>query len=230
MKTALNQVTPAIEVSLGWIEIISLISGIASLILAIFAIWLSITFYKMSNESSKEIRQSSDNINNNVSKLEKIFDTMYTDTFGMVKDTVDHMRKQTDKTSEVDIAAEVQKKIEEAVTIELSKVQTDNLSKDQVKDLVMDIVEKSKDTEVMVQINSIKNQIIAYLRSYGSASYERLRDAVFLEKNFSKKSVSIFNQAISDLVDAGIIENPYSLHNGRPYISPLTAIELKVKK
>ncbi|GAA5258058.1 hypothetical protein PROTEUSMB838_02760 [Proteus sp. MB838] len=50
-------------------EVISFIASIASLILAIGAIWLSIVFFKMSEHASKETSKSADKIQSSVDNL-----------------------------------------------------------------------------------------------------------------------------------------------------------------
>lgn len=74
-------------------EIISFIASIASLLLAVGAIWLSIVFFKMSNEAAKETTKAASEIQSNVERLEKLFDKLYSDTFSMMKDTVTDMRE-----------------------------------------------------------------------------------------------------------------------------------------
>lgn len=75
------------------ITIIGFIATIASLVLAIGAIWLSFVFYKMSNEASKETTKAAKDIQASVERLEKIFDKLYSDTFSMMRDTVTDMRQ-----------------------------------------------------------------------------------------------------------------------------------------
>lgn len=74
-------------------EIISFIASISSLIVSAGAIWLSIVFFKMSDQAAKETTKSSDKIQSSVDKLEKLFDKLYSDTFSMMKDTVGDMRQ-----------------------------------------------------------------------------------------------------------------------------------------
>ncbi len=74
------------------IELLALIASIASLILAVGAIWLSLVFFKMSEASSKVTTKAASDIDASVQKLEKLFDKLYSDTFSMVKDTVSDMR------------------------------------------------------------------------------------------------------------------------------------------
>lgn len=75
------------------IELLALVASIASLILAIGAIWLSMVFYNMSDTASKATTKAASDIDASVQKLEKLFDKLYSDTFSMMKDTVSDMRK-----------------------------------------------------------------------------------------------------------------------------------------
>jgi alanyl-tRNA synthetase len=79
--------------SFPWAEAFSIIASIVSLVLGGFAIWLSIVFYRLSNESSAKIKESADRIAASVDRLEALFDKLYADTFSMMKDTVSDMRK-----------------------------------------------------------------------------------------------------------------------------------------
>src|ERR1051326_2930926 len=74
-------------------EVLSMIASIASLVLAILAIWLSIVFYKMATASSERTTDAARGIAANVDRLEKLFDRLYADTFGIMKDTVSDMRR-----------------------------------------------------------------------------------------------------------------------------------------
>lgn len=74
------------------IELFAIVSSAVSLILGFFAIWLSLKLYKLSEESSQKLKESADKIGTSVSKLELIFDKLYSDTFTIMKDTVEGMR------------------------------------------------------------------------------------------------------------------------------------------
>ncbi len=74
-------------------ELMSLISSIAALILAIVAIALSIAFFRMTSELSTSAKEAAKGIGSSVEKLEKLFDHLYADTFSMMRDTVSDMRK-----------------------------------------------------------------------------------------------------------------------------------------
>jgi hypothetical protein len=75
------------------IEVISLLSTIASLIFAVLAIWLSIVFYRLSITASKATEDVTKGISASVERLEKIFDKLYSDTFSVMRETVTDMRK-----------------------------------------------------------------------------------------------------------------------------------------
>jgi len=73
-------------------DIIAFIASIASLILAVVAIWLSVFFFRLSDEASKATTGAAKGIAASVDRLEKLFDKLYSDTFSMMKDTVTDMR------------------------------------------------------------------------------------------------------------------------------------------
>jgi hypothetical protein len=79
--------------AMSLLEVVSLISGLASIILAVVAVTLSIVFFQMSSAENKEVKASSDKISASVDRLEKIFDTLYSDTFSIVRETVTDMRE-----------------------------------------------------------------------------------------------------------------------------------------
>lgn len=74
-------------------QIISFVASVASLIVAIGAIWLSVVFFQMSNEASKATTEAAKGIAASVERLEKLFDKLYSDTFSMMRETVSDMRK-----------------------------------------------------------------------------------------------------------------------------------------
>lgn len=74
-------------------DVIAFIASIASLILAITAIWLSVVFFRMSDAASKATSEAAKDIAASVDRLENLFDKLYSDTFSMMRDTVTDMRK-----------------------------------------------------------------------------------------------------------------------------------------
>jgi hypothetical protein len=74
-------------------EVAALIASIVSIIISGFAIWLSITFYRMSVGESAKTTEAANEIASGVKRLDDLFDRLYADTFGMMKDTLTDMRK-----------------------------------------------------------------------------------------------------------------------------------------
>ena len=101
---------------LNIIEVISLTASIASLVLAIVAIWLSLVFFKLSGATSEKANEASRSVMSSVEKLEKIFDKLYSDTFSIMKDTVSDMRKHYWKEEpDDDIDVELKEKTNEKI-------------------------------------------------------------------------------------------------------------------
>ncbi|MBX2831082.1 MAG: hypothetical protein KTR23_07900 [Rhodospirillales bacterium] len=107
------------------IDLVSLIASIASLVLAVLAIWLSIFFYKMSDQAAKKTDDAAKDISSSVQKLEKIFDKLYSDTFSMMRDTVADMRTHIWKQSDVenDEIADFKKEIKDQIKKDISNIE-----------------------------------------------------------------------------------------------------------
>ncbi len=131
------------------LEIAALIAAIVSIAIAGFAVWLSITFYRMSNEVSTGIKDASRGIASSVEKLEQLFNTFYSDTFSMVKDTFSDMRKHAWPDS--DKKVDVESMIEEKMSPELDSLKTE------MSTSISDIVAKiAKATD---QIDDVKHGV-----------------------------------------------------------------------
>ena len=117
------------------IELISLIASIASLILAIGAIWLSIVFFRMSNEASKATTEAAKGIDASVQRLEKLFDKLYSDTFSMMKDTVTDMRKHIWNKPELEnkeVSEELREEIKNQVLSALNDQSSSGVDKEEI--------------------------------------------------------------------------------------------------
>jgi uncharacterized membrane protein len=171
------------------IELVGLIASIASLILAVGAIWLSIVFFKMSNEASQATTEAAKGIDASVKRLENLFDKLYSDTFSMMKDTVSDMRKHiwngddSDNVNENknDILEEADKKAEEKVQeikSALDKQLNEILKKQQIADgkvsgigkelevLLDNAIQTSRMIESEAREETVRNHILMALRSF----------------------------------------------------------------
>lgn len=101
-------------------ETTALVASIVSIIIGGFAIWLSVTFYRMSNKISEDTKEAAKGISASVNRLESLFDSLYSDTFSMMKDTVSDMRKHIWPVKEQ--SAEEQKQIEEKADAKIDEL------------------------------------------------------------------------------------------------------------
>jgi hypothetical protein len=70
-----------------------LFSAALSTVLAIVALWLSLYFYRRSVEQARLSETSANQIAASVDRLEKLFSSLYADTFSMMRETVTDMRQ-----------------------------------------------------------------------------------------------------------------------------------------
>ncbi|MEW4290055.1 hypothetical protein [Rossellomorea marisflavi] len=224
MGMANNQV---IEISLGGIEVFSIIASVISIVLGVVAIWLSIVFYKMSEKSSKEVERSSNAIDSNVQKLDALFDKMYSDTFGMVKDTVSDMRKYVYKedsqsTNTNIVSTEIEKKAKNVVDQALLDFQGDSLSKMDVIKIVNDVVKKSTQVVEDFEKDNI-NYVMNILEKHnGKINYGLL---ITMLENEGKQINSF--KVIDDMLAQDLILNPFHIRGGERVIFHSTDIVLK---
>jgi hypothetical protein len=111
-------------------DVINLFSAATSIVLAVVALALSIFFFVQSKKAAEQGSKSAEEISASVTRLEKIFDSLYSDTFTMMRETVTDMRhhvwkiaptKSTTGIEEEDAEGR-RSELESAVLTELSKV------------------------------------------------------------------------------------------------------------
>jgi hypothetical protein len=81
------------QTSISGLDLINLFAAASSIVLAVVALALSIFFFVQSKRDAERSNQSAQDISSSVERLEKIFDSLYSDTFSMMRDTVSDMRK-----------------------------------------------------------------------------------------------------------------------------------------
>ncbi|MGZ0054184.1 hypothetical protein [Bacillus cereus] len=231
MKGSIQEGDQVIEVSLKAVEIFSIFSSVISLVLGILAIVLSILFYKMSEKSSKEVENAARDIDSNVKKLEMMFEKMYADTFGMVKETVSDMRRyvytNNGKENGDTLTEEIEQKTNEVVNKALEGIQEKNLDKDQIKDLVLHLIEKSKDVEQNLKVDSYIDKIKNILASESLTFPELLKE---LNGEDNQDSRKLF-EALERMAEEKIIVDPFNRHDEDGIsISHNTKIRLRKRK
>ncbi len=231
-------------------EIISLTASLASLILAIVAIWLSITFYKFSNDLSKETRESADTIKSSVDRLEKLFDKLYTDTFSMMKETVadirEHAWEKTKVSDETSYDVEFKKNVNQQIDaikndvykkindIFESQKTTDSRFEDfrkEIREIAEDTIQKSVGVESIAKEQTIRKVIIQILRKRKKPiSASNLYDILKVKGFHSLEKIL---EDLKKLEEEGIVllTNTENTSSGDvlDYILPATIIRLENK-
>lgn len=161
------------------VQAVALLASMASLALAIVAIWLSFKFYTMSIRSSEKIEEANRAIGASVDRLEKVFQMQYSDTFSMVRDTYTDFRKhlmpETTAVARAEQLAEsaADQKVEQLRTEigdELTKIvnrvgQTD-AQLGSVKTQLEGVIEKAIDRSRKVDQEAVKETLEAAIISY----------------------------------------------------------------
>jgi len=211
MKGSLQDGEQVIEVSLKAVEVFSIISSAISLVLGVVAIILSILFYKMSDKSAREVEKAAHDIDSNVKKLEMMFEKMYADTFGMVKETVSDMRQyvytNNGKGNGDILSEEIESKTNEIVNKTLEGIQANNLTKDQVKDLVLNLIEKSKDVEQNLKTDSYIDRVKKVL-AHKSLTFPEILEELHGEHADNQDSRELF-EALEKMAEERIIADPF---------------------
>jgi DNA-binding MarR family transcriptional regulator len=74
-------------------QVISFSASIASLIVGVGAIALSVVFFQLSSKAVNATTEAARDIGSSVARLEKLFDRMYSDTFAMMREAVSEIQK-----------------------------------------------------------------------------------------------------------------------------------------
>ena len=166
-------------------EAFSIAAAAVSIVIAAFAIWLSIVFYRLSVDSSNRIQESAKDLSSSVSKLEKLFEHLYSDTFAMMRDTYSDMRKHvwpeaTEQESEVisQIETRADSKIEDIRHELMTQIEnvaeraggTDSKMEQLRKELsplVDDAISRSRNAESEAQEETLRDVLLSRIRAAG---------------------------------------------------------------
>lgn len=231
------------QLGIPWTELFSIAASIVSLILAGFAIWLSIVFYRLSNESSGKIKESADRIAASVDRLEMLFDKLYADTFSMMKDTVSDMRKhiwrdepnpKSEQDEEIEKLADekvqkLQQQFEQEVTRLLGRQHSTDAKieqlGDELKKLVNRAVVESRNVEVKAREETLRDAILNALQGRGATTYQRLatfvnspeQDVVTELFKLAREGILTWEGAPSSLTSTELI---HFTNRGKPSANP----------
>jgi uncharacterized protein (DUF342 family) len=215
-------------------ETASIVSSIVSLVLGVYAIWLSITFYRMSTGSSNEIKESAKDLASSVTRLEKLFDRLYADTFSMMRDTVSDMRKhlwpeskeEQDAVTEVERradekAAQIQEELEKQVSALTQKLGGTDARVRQLRDELMPMVEdaisRSRHVESEAREETLRDRLLSAL----SAKDRSFNDLYEITKSSGFSFQQLFTE-LQQLNKDGLVDWP-----GAPRLDAFSPISLR---
>lgn len=209
-----------IQATLSGFDTFSIFASITSIVLGIVAIWLSVLFYKMSDKSARESEKSAHSIEASVKKLEILFDKLYSGTFDMMKDTVTDMRKHVySRSSEIQNDNDkIQKEINERTLLEVAatveEIKSSQKTDAELQEIIMDIIESSKNNEKIIKRDIIIDEVISYLKVKGKASFGEVNE--YLEgKGLFKENQSSFYFELEKMTEEGLVNDIFQREDGK---------------
>jgi len=209
------------------INVASFIASVASLVLAVTAVWLSFRFFTLSSQSSNAIQRAASEIESGVNRLEALFEKMYSDTFGIVRDTYADIRKHA-WPSEPEAAgpAAIEERAEEKVaelrqetTQQISRLMNEIGSKDEqiaaLQALVQTAIDQSRSAEVEAREETLREAVLRALES-GPMAAERLVSRLEQRGFDFYKAI----QELQDMAQEGLVTWPRYKKEGRTSLGP----------
>jgi len=217
---------------------------VVSIVLAGFAIWQASVFFRWSNDAQREAEHAAKGIEASVKKLEDIFNRLYSDTFGMMRDTVSDMREHMwsggdgHKTAKNDPALEeidkrtsenieeLRKEVHQEIAQVINRVgaTTDQIGvlEGQLGAVVDQALEASREAQVEAVRETLSEALqaeIAKWRRQGKRSVDADEIVVALTSRFDFHKIL---ESLGELRDKGIVDFKEPVDE----IGPFTEIQL----
>ncbi len=74
--------------------VFDLVVGILSIVLAVFAVWLSVALFRMSERAAEGMREAHRSIDTSLAKLDGLFNSLYSDAWSLVRESYSSMQSQ----------------------------------------------------------------------------------------------------------------------------------------
>jgi hypothetical protein len=161
-------------------------SSLVAMVLAIVAIVLSLKFFALSEESAKNIRETTADIENSVLRLEAIFDRLYRDTFGLVKEAMGDLRTRvrlgasaggprvTAEIEERTVAKidEVREEMDARLTTELKKDQPGPVLERELAAVLETTIERTRDATAQARYEAFEDEFERIYREAVASGHE----------------------------------------------------------
>ncbi len=204
-------------------ETMSLVASFVSVIIGVFAIWLSVTFYRLTSKVSEDTKEAAKGISASVDRLESLFDRLYADTFSMMRDTVSDMRKHIwpEKEPSAEVLTSIEKraddkieKLRDQISKDLSGVmqyigKTDNKLHD-FEDNLTKLIDKAiqqtrrveSEAHEEMSMSEVLNRILSFVTRYGETHVGRLLGHPALRQRYPK---SVILESLRIMLRDGVI-------------------------
>lgn len=193
------------------LTIVSLVVGGVSVVLGVLAIWLSLVFYRFSDEVLHDIREVSSRVELALGRVDERVHGLESDTFSLVRDTVGDMRgvlfarpSEDELKQRVDYQAlesEITGLRRELVGYLNTHAQRGDVDQDALEITVEEILRRSADAGRESRRGVVKALVVQMLASAKpSASVEAGTVMATLARDFP---FSLVVQALLELVDEG---------------------------
>ena len=164
---------------------VALVASIASLALAIIAIWLSFKFFKLSNETSEKAKESSMSVMYSVKELEKIYGLLRTESFSLVRETVNYAWSREPNKIDSERAAKTEERINDLkndFTKQISTLFTEQDSTgNKIKELniaISSLLTEAKNIESKVKEETIRDYIIKSIKEIRKRNRRPIADLI----------------------------------------------------
>jgi len=226
-------------------EIASLVASVVSVIIALLAIYLSVTFYKMSTRISQDVKEKTDEIETSVDKLETISNMLYRDILSIMKETVSDIREHAwpDTTPAADISEMIEQKADEKLEkfrgeikgemknelagitkrTKMTNTKMEELQKS-MQQFLDRAIDESRRVEKEVFAEIVADKVLKSLQRV-SKLVDRIKAEIVVEE-LPEFDLEDIREGIIQLRNEGLIELPGYIRSGKD-IMPETIIELK---
>jgi hypothetical protein len=195
-------------------EVVSLVASATSIVLGVLAIWLSIVFYRLSADAAVRANKASDAMAANLDRLEKLFNSMYADTFGIMRETVGYMQRQLwpdttgDNASEdrplaiADVRmVEIQQDINEQVSAIVHRQEEADAKVSELEKAISSALRAARAVDDEANVDAVTKEILDLMRLRpGAMGYGTIVNYLVTSAGFSRTTVLV---AVRRLVKAG---------------------------
>lgn len=200
-------------------EVFGLVAATASIVLAAVAITQAAVFFRWSDKASKETTQASRDIAASVSKLEKLFDTFYRDTFSLVKDQFTDYREgsrsgpsreEIEKTAEENLdrlKLEMKEEIARITARDSGKEKSAETIQAELQGLIDRTIDRSRNVDIEAQVVALKPIVVKRVEEMEARGKSEMTWSDFAEPFKSGHGVRrALWSAFKELAAAGEIE------------------------